>query len=164
MSTTSSPARPVRSPTPVLNKEDVELQAFLAAAQREAQEKWEKLRAAKTSGVVGKVVEGEAGVVGSKENVVEGVAEEEEEVVPKIILIPKKRRNVVETEVAESSRKRRKVVQWIPTPIPFPSPFLVPANVAFVATRFVGLRPMLPTRSLARGATLRGKVARSSRS
>ncbi|KAJ3794853.1 hypothetical protein GGU11DRAFT_810926 [Lentinula aff. detonsa] len=127
MSTTSSPARPVRFPTPVLNKEDVELQVFLAAAQRKAQEKWEKLWAAKTSGVVGKVVEGEAGVVGSKENVVEGVAEEEEEVIPKveprprkvvakmvaglprsrevipIILIPKKRRNVVETEVAEPS-------------------------------------------------------------
>ncbi|KAJ3779477.1 hypothetical protein GGU10DRAFT_337989, partial [Lentinula aff. detonsa] len=130
MSTTSSPARPVRSPTPVLNKEDVELQAFLAAAQREAQEKWEKLRAAKTSGVVGKVVEGEAGVVGLKENVVEGVAEEEEEVVLKIILIPKKRRNVVETEVVESSRKRRKVVQSpviVDTdsdsiPVPFPRP------------------------------------------
>ncbi|KAJ3791333.1 hypothetical protein GGU11DRAFT_761689, partial [Lentinula aff. detonsa] len=47
-----------------------------------------------------------------------------------IILIPKKRRNVVDTEVAESSRKRRKVVQSPVTvdtdsdsiPVPFPRP------------------------------------------
>ncbi|KAJ3780225.1 hypothetical protein GGU10DRAFT_337345 [Lentinula aff. detonsa] len=104
MSTTSSPAHPVRSPTPVLNEEDVELQAFLAAAQREAQEKWEKLQAAKTSGVVGKVVEGEAGVVGLKENVVGGVAEEEEEeVVPKVEPRPRK---VVAKMVAGLPRSR----------------------------------------------------------
>ncbi|KAJ3791340.1 hypothetical protein GGU11DRAFT_752024 [Lentinula aff. detonsa] len=51
------------------------------------------------------------------------------EVIP-IILIPKKRRNVVDTEVAELSRKRRKVVQSpviVDTnsdsiPVPFPRP------------------------------------------
>ncbi|KAJ3779602.1 hypothetical protein GGU10DRAFT_382185 [Lentinula aff. detonsa] len=51
MSTTSSPTRPVHSPTLVNNEEEAELQAFLAAAQHEAQEKWGRLRAAKMSEV-----------------------------------------------------------------------------------------------------------------
>ncbi|KAJ3779667.1 hypothetical protein GGU10DRAFT_382042 [Lentinula aff. detonsa] len=186
MSATWSPACPARSLSPVLNEEEAELQAYLAAAQREAQEKWKRLREEKAlGGGAGecKIVE-EKGVV---EEHVDDVVGEETEVVPKvesrpqkvaskmvaglprsrevipIILIPKKRRNVVEVEVAESSHKRRKVVQIL-TPTPSLSPFLVPASVAFVATRFVGLSPTLPTRSLVRGATLCGKVARSSRS
>ncbi|KAJ3785640.1 hypothetical protein GGU10DRAFT_375592 [Lentinula aff. detonsa] len=87
MSATSSPTRPVHSPTPVLNEDDAELRAFLAAAKREAQEKWEKLRVTKTSGVVEKVItEGEE-VVGVKVNVekdIDDVIGEEEEVVPKV--------------------------------------------------------------------------------
>ncbi|KAJ3981363.1 hypothetical protein F5890DRAFT_1556869 [Lentinula detonsa] len=76
MSSTSSPACPVRSPTPVLNEEDAELQALLTLipferdinqglflsdlyrltisipAKREAQEKWRKLREEKATGDV----------------------------------------------------------------------------------------------------------------
>ncbi|KAJ3791755.1 hypothetical protein GGU11DRAFT_825116 [Lentinula aff. detonsa] len=153
MSATSSPARPARSLSPVLNEEEAELQAYLAAAQREAQEKWKRLREEKAlGGGAGehKIVE-EKGVV---EEHVDDVVGEETEVVPKvesrprkvaskmvaglprsrevipIILIPKKCRNVVEVEVAESSRKRRKVVQSPVVvdsdsdsiPVPFPRP------------------------------------------
>ncbi|KAJ3791982.1 hypothetical protein GGU11DRAFT_750738 [Lentinula aff. detonsa] len=168
MSTTLSPARPARSPTPVLNEEDAELQAFLAAAQREAHKKWRRLREEKVSGNVvdgWKVVEKTAVV---EEDVGGEVEVEKEEIIPKvkprpqkavnkmvaglphgsgIILVPKKRRNVVEAEVAESSQKRQKVVQIL-TPTPSPSPFLVPANDAFVATRFVALSLMLTMRLL----------------
>ncbi|KAJ3780340.1 hypothetical protein GGU10DRAFT_380774 [Lentinula aff. detonsa] len=73
MSTTSSPACPVHSPTPVLNEEDAELQAFLVAMKREAQEKWEKLRAVKTSGVD-----------------VDAIMGVDEEVVPKVEPKPRK--------------------------------------------------------------------------
>ncbi|KAJ3792642.1 hypothetical protein GGU11DRAFT_760594 [Lentinula aff. detonsa] len=84
MSATSSPTRPIHSPTPVLNEDDAELQAFLAAAKHEAQEKWEKLRATKTSGVVEKVItEGEE-VIGMKVKDIDDVIREEEEVVPKV--------------------------------------------------------------------------------
>ncbi|KAJ3779503.1 hypothetical protein GGU10DRAFT_337965 [Lentinula aff. detonsa] len=90
MSTTSSPTRPARSPTPVLNDEDADLQAFLAAAKREAQEKWEKLRAAKTSGVEEKAGEDGGGPVEAKGNAEEEVVEVEEEIVPKIEARPRK--------------------------------------------------------------------------
>ncbi|KAJ3791960.1 hypothetical protein GGU11DRAFT_750781 [Lentinula aff. detonsa] len=125
MSTTSSPTCPARSPTPVLNNEDADLQAFLAAAQRKAQDKWRRLHEEKESGNV----VAERTVVGEKE-VIEDVVAGEKEVVPKveprpwkvaikmvagmprsrevipIISIPKKRK--VEPVVAESSRKKRK--------------------------------------------------------
>ncbi|KAJ3780206.1 hypothetical protein GGU10DRAFT_381021 [Lentinula aff. detonsa] len=131
MSTASSPTRPAHSPTPVLNEEDAELQAFLAAAQREAQEKWRRLREEKASG---NVVD-ERKVVGEKEVVEEDVDDvvvgekkvilkveprprkvaikmvagmpRSREVIP-IISIPKKCHIAVVLEVAESSRKRRK--------------------------------------------------------
>ncbi|KAJ3780491.1 hypothetical protein GGU10DRAFT_380567 [Lentinula aff. detonsa] len=54
MSPTPSPTCPEHSPTPVHDEEESELQAFLAAAKREAQEKWEKLQAARTWEVVEK--------------------------------------------------------------------------------------------------------------
>ncbi|KAJ3780341.1 hypothetical protein GGU10DRAFT_380769 [Lentinula aff. detonsa] len=114
MSTTSSPALPARSPTPVQDQEEVELQA--------------RLREEKASGTVAD----ERKIVEEKE-VVEEDVEVETEVVPKveprprkvaikmvagvprsrevipIISIPKKRK--VEPVVAEPSRKKRKVVQ-----------------------------------------------------
>ncbi|KAJ3780477.1 hypothetical protein GGU10DRAFT_380587 [Lentinula aff. detonsa] len=155
MSTTSSPTRPARSPTPILNEEDTELQAFLAAAKREAQEKWEKLRAMRVSGVVEKALtEGEE-VVGVKVNIekdIDDVIGEEEEVVPKvepkprkvvtrmitgmpcgremIPVIPVLKKRRIKPMVAESSRKKRKVVQSPVVvdsdsnsiPIPFPRP------------------------------------------
>ncbi|KAJ3781135.1 hypothetical protein GGU10DRAFT_379851 [Lentinula aff. detonsa] len=128
MSTTSSPTHPARSPSPVLNEEEAELQAYLAAAQREAQEKWKRLREEKTLGGGAD----ERKIVEEKEIVEEDV-EVEKEVVPKaeprprkvaikmvagvprsrevipIIAIPKKCK--VEPVVAESSQKKRKVVQ-----------------------------------------------------
>ncbi|KAJ3781134.1 hypothetical protein GGU10DRAFT_379859 [Lentinula aff. detonsa] len=125
MSATSSPTCPVRSPTPVLNEDGAELQAFLAAAKRKAQEKWEKLRATKASGVVEKVItEGEE-VVGVKVNVekdVDDVIGEEEEVVPKVEPKPHKvatkmiagmprGHEMIPPMVAESNREKRKVVQ-----------------------------------------------------
>ncbi|KAJ3780559.1 hypothetical protein GGU10DRAFT_337072 [Lentinula aff. detonsa] len=133
MSTTLSPTRPVCSPTPVNNKEEAELQAFLAVAQREAHEKWEKLRAAKTSGVVETVGGGEGEVMeDAVRKGIEVVSEKEERVVvPKVeppskkfvmhmvaigprpsqevilvILIPKKQK--AEPVAGESSRKRHK--------------------------------------------------------
>ncbi|KAJ3791938.1 hypothetical protein GGU11DRAFT_750821 [Lentinula aff. detonsa] len=173
MSTTSSPACPARSLSLVLNEEEAELQAYLAAAQREAQEKWKRLRKEKALGggaCERKIVE-EKGVV---EEHVDDVVEEETEVIPKVeprprkvvpkmvaglprsrevipmILIPKKRCNVVEVEVVESSRKRRKVVQSPVVvdsdsdsiPVPFPRPcercvrgdqLLVPPEVEVIA-------------------------------
>ncbi|KAJ3779999.1 hypothetical protein GGU10DRAFT_337541 [Lentinula aff. detonsa] len=89
MSTTSSPTRPARSPTPVLNEEDTELQAFLAAAQREAQEKWRRLREEKATGSVvieRKDVEGDEVV----EKGVDAVVEVQKEVVPKVEPKPRK--------------------------------------------------------------------------
>ncbi|KAJ3792624.1 hypothetical protein GGU11DRAFT_749792 [Lentinula aff. detonsa] len=148
MSTTSSPARPVQSSSSVLDEEDTELQAFLAAAKREAQEKWEKLRAAKMSGVAEKVV-GEGGeAIEAKGDVKEDVVGVGEEVIPKIEVRPRKvitrmvaglprnrevipkRRIAVESEVVESSRKRRKGTlaaiivnsDLDSLPVPFPNP------------------------------------------
>ncbi|KAJ3780241.1 hypothetical protein GGU10DRAFT_380954 [Lentinula aff. detonsa] len=132
MSVTSSPTRPARSPTLVLNEEDTELQAFLAAAQREAQEKWRRLREEK---VTGSVVTERKAVKEEEvdEKGVDAVVEVQKEVTPKVeprpckvtvrmvaglpcgcemipvILVLKKR--PVEPVVVESSRKRRKVVQ-----------------------------------------------------
>ncbi|KAJ3791465.1 hypothetical protein GGU11DRAFT_751749 [Lentinula aff. detonsa] len=128
MSTTLSPARPARSPTPVQDQEEVELQAYLAAAHREAQEKWRRLRKEKASGTVAderKIVE--------EKDVVEEDVEVEKEVVPKVEPRPRKvaikmvagvprsreviaiisilKKRKVEPVVAESSRKKRKVVQ-----------------------------------------------------
>ncbi|KAJ3792481.1 hypothetical protein GGU11DRAFT_749985 [Lentinula aff. detonsa] len=132
MSTTSSPTRPARSVTLVFNEEDVELQAFLAAAKRKAQEKREKLWLAKTSEVVERVGGEEGKTIGAEGNVKEDVVEVGKEIIPKIearprkvvtgmvaglpcsrevipiISIPKKRRITVMSGVAESSRKRRK--------------------------------------------------------
>ncbi|KAJ3780352.1 hypothetical protein GGU10DRAFT_380759 [Lentinula aff. detonsa] len=148
MSTTSSPTRPAPSFTPVLNDEDTELQAFLAAAKRKVQEKWEKLRVAKMSGVEEKVGEDGGNTVEAKGNAKEDVVEVEKEVVPKIEAKPRKvvmrmvaglprnrevipkRRNVADLEVAESSRKKQKVVRSpvvVDTdsdsiPVPFPRP------------------------------------------
>ncbi|KAJ3981932.1 hypothetical protein F5890DRAFT_1567649 [Lentinula detonsa] len=50
MSTNSSPTHPMCPATLVIDKEEGDLQAFLVMAQREAQEKWEKLWAEKTVG------------------------------------------------------------------------------------------------------------------
>ncbi|KAJ3779876.1 hypothetical protein GGU10DRAFT_381592 [Lentinula aff. detonsa] len=85
MSTTSSPARPARSPTPVQDQEEVELQAYLAAAHREAHEKWRRLRKEKASGTVAD----ERKIVEEKE-VVEEDVEVEKEVVPKVEPRPRK--------------------------------------------------------------------------
>ncbi|KAJ3779934.1 hypothetical protein GGU10DRAFT_337600 [Lentinula aff. detonsa] len=93
MSSTSSPARPVQSLSLVLVEENVGLQAFLAATKREAQEKWEKLRAVKTSEVEEKVA-GPGGEVFEAQEVVgkgiEEVVEVETEVVPKVEPRPRK--------------------------------------------------------------------------
>ncbi|KAJ3791969.1 hypothetical protein GGU11DRAFT_761151 [Lentinula aff. detonsa] len=136
MSSTSSPTRPVRSLPPVNNEEEAELQVFLVATKRKAQEKWEKLQGVKASGVVGTVVGGEDEIIKAKEVVVkdqDNIVEVDEEVIPKvesrprkvvtkmvaglprgckvilIILIPKKRCTAVDPEVVELSRKRQKV-------------------------------------------------------
>ncbi|KAJ3791998.1 hypothetical protein GGU11DRAFT_812624 [Lentinula aff. detonsa] len=122
MSTTSSPARPARSPTPIQDQEEVELQAYLAAAHREAQEKWRRLREEKASGTVAD----ERKIVEEKE-VVEEDVEVEKEVVLKVEPRPRKvaikmvagvprsreviPKRKVEPVVAEPSRKKRKVVQ-----------------------------------------------------
>ncbi|KAJ3791701.1 hypothetical protein GGU11DRAFT_826568, partial [Lentinula aff. detonsa] len=144
MSTTLSSARPARSPTPVLNEEDAELQAFLAAAQREAQEKWRRLREEKASG---NVVD-ERKVVEEKEVVeedVDGVVEVEKEIVPKVE--PKPRKEVLKM-VAGMPRSRysgpegmmsraygggvEPLRSWsIPIQIPSWSRFPVPANELF---------------------------------
>ncbi|KAJ3792489.1 hypothetical protein GGU11DRAFT_749976 [Lentinula aff. detonsa] len=151
MSTTSSPTRPARSPTPVLNEEDTEIQAFLAAAQREAQEKWRRLREEKAMGSIvieQKDVEEDEVV----EKGVNAVVKVQKEVVPKVELKPRKvtirmvaglprgremipvipvlKKRPVEPVAAESSHKRRKVVQSpvmvdsgsdsIPVPVPRP--------------------------------------------
>ncbi|KAJ3792474.1 hypothetical protein GGU11DRAFT_812467 [Lentinula aff. detonsa] len=127
MSTTSSPTRPVRSPTPVNNEEEAELQAFLAVAQREAHEKWEKLRAAKVSGVVETVGGGEGEVMeDAVRKGIEVISEKEERVVvPKVeppskkfvmrmvAIGPRPSQEVIlkrkaEPVAGESSRKRRK--------------------------------------------------------
>ncbi|KAJ3991267.1 hypothetical protein F5050DRAFT_1812733 [Lentinula boryana] len=87
MSPTSSPSRPARSPTLVHEEEESELQAFLAAAKREAQEKWERLRAVKASGVVEKVVGGGGEIVEVKEAIeqsMEDAIEVKQEVVLKV--------------------------------------------------------------------------------
>ncbi|KAJ3779896.1 hypothetical protein GGU10DRAFT_337633 [Lentinula aff. detonsa] len=101
VSNTSSPF-----PTPVLNEEDAELQAFLAAAKREAQEKWEKLRATKTSGVEEKVGGDGGETIEAKGNVEEDVVEVEKEIVPKIEARPRK----VVTRMVAGLPRNRKVI------------------------------------------------------
>ncbi|KAJ3779836.1 hypothetical protein GGU10DRAFT_381683 [Lentinula aff. detonsa] len=66
MSSTLFPTCPAHSPTPVNNEEEVNLQAFLVAVKCKAQEKWEKLWAARLSGVVEKVVD-EGKIIKGKE-------------------------------------------------------------------------------------------------
>ncbi|KAJ3784262.1 hypothetical protein GGU10DRAFT_376926 [Lentinula aff. detonsa] len=149
MSTTSSPMHPACSATPVLNEEDVQLQAFLVAAKREAQEKWERLRLAKASEVVERVGGEGSETIVAEGNVQEDVAEVEKEVILKIEarprkvitrmvagfprsreVIPIKRRITIVSGVAESSRKRRKGASAAiivnsdsdSLPVPFPNP------------------------------------------
>ncbi|KAJ3780299.1 hypothetical protein GGU10DRAFT_337283 [Lentinula aff. detonsa] len=115
MSITSSPAHPVQSPTSVLDEEDVELQAFLAAAKREAQEKWEKLRLVKMSEVVERVG-GEGGeTIEAQGNVEEDVIGVEKEIIPKIEARPRK---VVARMVAGLPRNREVIAVSLLLSIP----------------------------------------------
>ncbi|KAJ3795103.1 hypothetical protein GGU11DRAFT_879388, partial [Lentinula aff. detonsa] len=114
MSTTSSPTRPVRSPTLVNNEEEAELQAFLAAAQHEAQEKWGRLRAAKMSEVAAQV----AGVGAVVENAVienmEVVSEKEERVV--VLKVEPPHKKFVTRMVAIGPHPGREVIPVILIP------------------------------------------------
>ncbi|KAJ3791699.1 hypothetical protein GGU11DRAFT_751246 [Lentinula aff. detonsa] len=155
MSTTSSPARPARSPTPVLKEEDAELQAFLAAEQREAQEKWRRLREEKASGNIvdeRKVVEED----------VDGVVEVEKEIVPKVE--PKPRYSGPEETTSRAYGGGVEPLRsWsIPIQIPSWSRFPVPANGAFAVIKSVGRNPMLQTQLPAIDAMTQGGVVLSS--
>ncbi|KAJ3793812.1 hypothetical protein GGU11DRAFT_759667 [Lentinula aff. detonsa] len=81
MSTTLSPARQAHSNSPTIVEGDAGLQAFLAAAQQEAQENWEVMHAQNAPKMVEKVVVDQGEVI---EKDAEAVMEFEQEVVHKV--------------------------------------------------------------------------------
>ncbi|KAJ3780848.1 hypothetical protein GGU10DRAFT_380158 [Lentinula aff. detonsa] len=142
MSTTSSPVRPAHSPSPILNEEEAELQAYLAAAHREAQEKWRRLREEKAL----ENVADEREIVEEKEvegKEIEDVVEVKKEVAPKVEPRPRK----VAIKMVVGMPRSREVIL---IRIPFPSPSPMPANIAFVVIRSAGLNHTLPTQWLPR--------------